>query len=243
MSQLRQSVRGAATSVDASGGPFAPAVSAAAERFRLHDAVPALEAASRGNVAPDDFVRRFIINGKAEDVHGLSQVLQQADPAAYQQARSQLGATLQRAAFGENTAGDKVFSQERFNKALRELGEAKLSAFFSPGEIDRIRTMGRVGAYITSQPAGSAVNNSNTASTAMNFLNRLPMPAAVRSAVSGVNTLATASQNGANARNALAAQVPSVRSSLTPEQENIIAMILGGGAAVAGAASAGAVRQ
>lgn len=35
-----------------------------------------------------------------------------------------------------------------------------------------MRAVGRVGAYIGSQPAGSAVNNSNTASAALNLFNK-----------------------------------------------------------------------
>jgi len=57
----------------------------------LQDAVPALKAAADGAVAPDDFVRRFVVGGKTNEVKGLAQVLKQSDPAAYQEARAQLG--------------------------------------------------------------------------------------------------------------------------------------------------------
>jgi hypothetical protein len=48
-------------------------VNAASERFKLHDAIPALKAASEGTTAPDDFVKRFILNGKTNEVTGLAQ--------------------------------------------------------------------------------------------------------------------------------------------------------------------------
>jgi hypothetical protein len=48
LSELRGSLRRTLESVDTSGGPFTPAVKAAADRFKLHDAIPALKAAADG---------------------------------------------------------------------------------------------------------------------------------------------------------------------------------------------------
>ena len=180
LGELRHAVKQAVVGADASGGPYAPAVAAAAKRFRLQDAVPALKAAADGSVAPDDFIRRFVLNGKVEELNGLAKVLKATDPDAYGQARAQIGAHLNRAAFGENTTGDKVFSAERFSKTLRTIGESKMAAFFTPAEIDQIKILGRVGAYIHQAPPGSAVNSSNTASAMMNLAGRIPgMPAVV----------------------------------------------------------------
>lgn len=61
-------------------------------------------------------------------------------------------------------AADEVanFSQSSFNKALREVGTEKLRLFFSPEEIAALQANGRVASYMQVQPAGSAVNNSNS---------------------------------------------------------------------------------
>ena len=243
LAELRNSIKNAVTGADPSGGPFKPAVDAAAQRFRLHEAIPALEAAAMNTTAPDDFVKRFVINGKVKDVVGMGKLLATVDKNAYDQARSQIGADLKRAAFGENTAGDKGFAQERFNKRLRELGTDKLLAFFSPDEVEQLKRLGRVGAYITSQPAGAAVNNSNTAATAVSLLSRIPMPQSVRSIAGGVNALATAGKNSANARAAMAADVPVSAADLSPQQANILAMILSGSAVGFGSGASGSVRQ
>lgn len=240
---LRNAVKNAVLSADATGGPFKPAVDAAAQRFRLHEAIPSLEAAANGTTAADDFVKRFVINGKVNDVQGMGKLLASVDKDAYNQARSQLGADLQRAAFGENMAGDKGFAQERFNKRLRELGTDKLAAFFSPEEIANLKTLGRVGSYITSQPAGSAVNNSNTASALFNLATKLPGGGMLGNVASGINAVTRSVKNATTAKNALAAEVPVSAADLTPQQANILAMILGGGAIGAGAASSGLVRQ
>lgn len=243
LSNLRNAVKNAVLSADSSGGPFKPAVDAAAQRFRLHEAIPSLEAAANGTTAADDFVKRFVINGKVNDVRGMGKLLASVDKDAYNQARSQLGADLQRAAFGENMAGDKGFAQERFNKRLRELGTDKLAAFFSPEEIATLKTLGRVGSYITSQPAGSAVNNSNTASALFNLATKLPGGGMLGNVASGINAVTRSVKNATTAKNALAAEVPVSAADLTPQQANILAMILGGGAIGAGAASSGLVRQ
>lgn len=240
---LRNAVKNAVLSADATGGPFKPAVDAAAQRFRLHEAIPSLEAAANGTTAADDFVKRFVINGKVNDVQGMGKLLASVDKDAYNQARSQLGADLQRAAFGENMAGDKGFAQERFNKRLRELGTDKLAAFFSPEEIANLKTLGRVGSYITSQPAGSAVNNSNTGSALFNLATKMPGGGMLGNVASGINAVTRSVKNAATAKNALAAEVPVSAADITPQQANILAMILGGGAIGAGAASSGLVRQ
>jgi hypothetical protein len=98
----------------------------------------------------------------------MAKLLKEHAPEAYQQARAQIGAELRRAGFGENIAGDKPFSQERFNAKLRQMGTARLQAFFTPDEIATLRTAGRVGAYMESPPAGSAVNFSNSGSAVAN---------------------------------------------------------------------------
>lgn len=207
LGELRHAVKQAVVGADASGGPFAPAVAAAAKRFRIQDAVPALKAAADGTVAPDDFVRRFVLNGKAEEVKGMSKILQATDPDAYAQARAQIGAHLNRAAFGENTTGDKVFSAERFNKALRTIGASKMEAFFTPAEIDQIKVLGRVGAYIHQAPPGSAPNSSNTGSAMMNLAARIPgIGPGIRAAVSVTQAAKGAINNGSAVNTALAAQ-------------------------------------
>lgn len=143
----------------------------ARERFQLQDAIPALKAAANGDVAPDAFVRKFVINGNTDEVRKMAKVL---SPEAFQEAKSQIGATLQRAAFGENTTGDKLLTPERLAKALRDIGPQKMRVFFSPDEVDQINRLTRIGSYINSVPGAAAVNTSNTASAAMNLAGAIP---------------------------------------------------------------------
>jgi hypothetical protein len=43
----------------------------AAERFGLHRAIPALEAAANGTVPADDFVKKFVLNAEVKELRAL----------------------------------------------------------------------------------------------------------------------------------------------------------------------------
>lgn len=140
----------------------------AAKRFATIEGSPALKAALEG-ASPDNFVSKYVIGADAQDLQNLSQLLTN-DPQSRGLVRGQIASYLQSKAFGANTAGDKGFAQESFNRALNNMGDARLAAFFTPNEIEQFHRIGRVGAYIGSTPAGSAVNRSNTAGALMNML-------------------------------------------------------------------------
>lgn len=240
LGKLRTALRGAIEGADASGGPFAPAVRAASERFRMHDAIPALRAAAEGNAAPDTFVSRFIVNGKTDEVIELAKVLRQADPAAHQEARAQIGDTLRRAAFGENVAGDAPFSAARYMETVRRIGDAKLKAFFSPEEVADMLRVGRVAAYIKQAPNASTVNTSNTASALANLMARTPGG----SAMLGLGNRAIgAVKDQSTVRNALAANIPARPRPLSNVEQNYLRYLLYSATGGAGAATGGAIGQ
>ncbi len=239
LSELRSAIKGAVTSVDEKGGPFAGAVKAASGRFKMHEAVPALKAAAEGSVAPDEFVRRFIVNAKnTDEVKGLAKILKDAAPDAFEEARKQMAATLQRAAFGENIAGDMAFSAERYMKTIRRIGPDRLSAFFTPEEVQKFMTAGRVAAYKNQAPADAVVNRSGTSAALINLLNKLPGGGA---ATSVAKSVAGSIQNGANVRNALSGIVPTEAATLNEGQNALLRYFLLGGGVVGGAGLAGAV--
>ena len=236
LSMLRGALNRAQTDVDAAGGPFAPAVKMAAERFKLHEAIPALKAAANGDVPADDFVRKFVINGDALELRGMAKLLKEHAPESYQQARAQIGADLRRSGFGENVAGDKPFSQERFNAKLRQMGTARLQAFFTPEEIATMRTVGRVGAYMESPPAGSAVNFSNSGSAVANVA-QAAAPGILGQIVGGARWAARAAGNNAAVGKAMRADVPRTSSGAAQPGARRLNELLLLGSAGAGAGS------
>ncbi|WP_250519502.1 hypothetical protein [Caballeronia sp. NCTM1] len=148
---------------------FNAARAAARDRFGEIDGNPALKAVVNGQAAPDNFFQKYVINGKAQDVDALLGLAPDQGGAL----RNQVVAYLKDKALGG--ASDEVgkFSQSGYNKALGQLGDAKLNALFSPEDVARLKQIGRVASYVQSQPAGAAVNNSNTAAAVMNLFSQI----------------------------------------------------------------------
>ena len=168
----------------------------------------------------------------------MAKLLKQHAPEAYQQARAQIGAELRRAGFGENVAGDKPFSQERFNAKLRQMGTARLQAFFSPDEIATLRTVGRVGSYMESPPAGSAVNFSNSGSAVANVA-QAAAPGVIGQIVGAARWAARAAGNNAAVGRAMRADVPTAASGAPARSRRLNELLLLGSAG----AGAGLGRQ
>lgn len=130
---------------------------------------PALQAV-RDGIEPDKFVQQFIVGngGKANiaDVNALHSSIK-SNPDAMQAVREQIVGHLKAKAL--NGAADEVgkISQSAYNKALIGIGDEKLSKFFSKPEVDQLKAIGRVASYEQFQPAGTAVNNSNTAAAGL----------------------------------------------------------------------------
>lgn len=230
LDQLRTSVKRAVTSDAGVDDVFAPARKLASERFTLQEAVPALEASANGRANPDTFVDNFMVSKTAQtkQVQEMARLLREQSPDAFNEARNQIGAYLQRKAFGENPAGDAKFNPAQYAKALRELGDKKLEAFFSAGEIGQMKRLSRVGAYIESIPVGRQPNTSGNWGAITNLATKLPgLPAAV--AVGGA--LKNSVGNQMAATNALSGKLPS---SLTPQQIEALSKLIAQGGLASG---------
>lgn len=244
LDQLRGAVQGSIDDLAGAGDAigtqaaqaFGQARQQAAERFKSLDATPALRAALDG-AEPDTFVRRYVLNGSTNELQALRKAVA-ADPNAMGSVRAQIAGYLRDKAFGTNAAGDANFAQASYNKALRDLGTNKLQAFFTPEEVAQMQAVGRVAGYINAQPAGSAVNNSNTASAAMNLLSDLSGRVG---SYPGLNVLRDSFRNFQNeraAQNALAAQLTPDAISGAPQFANAWRG-LGASGAVAGGSIGG----
>jgi hypothetical protein len=149
---------------------------AAAQRFGWQESARPIEAAL-GGAQPDDFIKRFVIGGTLQDAQAVAQNAPVAD------VRNAILAHLKEKAL--NGAADEVgkFSQSAFNKTLNQIGDRKLSLFFTPDELAVLRANGRVASYMQVQPVGSAVNNSNSGALLLGkgydalkaFLNKIPL--------------------------------------------------------------------
>ncbi len=234
LGMLRNSVKKSVSSDAGADDVFAPARKLAAQRFAQQDAIPALESAASGRGNPDVFVDNFLIGKSAQtkQVQELAALLKKESPQAFDEAKSQIGAYLGRKAFGENQAGDKAFSPERYATALRTFGSEKLGAFFSPDEVGQLQRLSRIGAYMESIPNASKPNTSGNWGAITNMAGKIPgIPTTL--ALAGALKSGVSNQMGVS--QALSEKLPA---HMTPEQVRLISQILAGGATVSGGATA-----
>lgn len=141
----------------------------AKSQFDWQESAPSIQSAL-GGANPQTFIKNNVISPSA-DVADVAKLTAAAGDAGKQAIRSQVAQYLKDSAIGvgkESSAAN--FSGINLNKALTTLGDRKLALFFSPDEIETLKSAGRVGTYETFQPRGSAVNNSNTTAAAANLL-------------------------------------------------------------------------
>lgn len=129
--------------------------------YAYEDSNPLVRSVLSGGSTSDPvrIAQRFVIGGTPDEARTLAR---EVGPQGVQQIKGAILAHLKDKA--TNGAADEVakFSQSAFNKALSQIGDTKLSLFFSPQEIQQLRANARVASYMQVQPVGSAVNNSNS---------------------------------------------------------------------------------
>jgi hypothetical protein len=113
-----------------------------------------------GDVAPDKFARKHIIDGTVENLAQMRQTFANEPPVIDSIKQRMIDFVLDRG----GVEGDYTkMSSAGMRKAFDQIGQRKWELFFDPQEIQQIRAAINVGRSIQIQPAGSAVNNSGTA--------------------------------------------------------------------------------
>jgi len=133
--------------------------SAAKERFDTLDADKAYKSAINGKVAPDDFIQKFVINGKKNDIDTMVRHLGEDSQAREVMAAGVVNWLKSKA--GILPDGSGAFSQKGFNKALSSI-DPKILAIVGPEVNSQLQTLGRTARNIQERPVGSHVNESNT---------------------------------------------------------------------------------
>lgn len=228
LDELRRSVENAISSVGDDAGAEAAVLaggarSAARERFTKIASSPAFKAAING-AEPDDFVRKYVINGKVNEINALADLL---GPEGKSTMQGQLLSYIEKKAMGMNAAGDGAASQASFNRTLDSIGRNKLAALLGPDKTDELYTLGRVMAYIQQRPAGSAVNESNTGAAIANLLGK------VGGTIKGAPYIndfvirpVQSFRDRSAAEAALAANLPKRAAELNPETVNALTRLL-----------------
>lgn len=145
---------------------------AAAAHFGWQESTPSI-AAALDKPNPATFIQNNVIS-KTADYADVAKFTAAAGDQGKDAIRSVMAQHLKDAAIGAGKDANAAnFSGVNLNKALAALGDRKLALFFSPTEIESMKSAGRVGTFETFQPAGSAVNNSNTTAAVANLLQGL----------------------------------------------------------------------
>ena len=211
----------------------------ASKRFTAIDNTPALKAAINA-AEPDDFVEKYVINGKVREINALADMV---GPEGQNTMRLQMMRYLETKAFGANAAGDGSSSQASFNRELNTIGRNKLAALLGEQETDKLFAVGRVMAYIQQRPAGSSVNESGTGAAVANLLGK------VGGTIKGapyINDFVikplTALKDRSEVKNSLAGALPKQAAQLDAKTVNALARYIRPAPVAAGAALGYSVR-
>ena len=171
----------------------------------LVENTPALKAIEDG-IHPDKFFEQFIIGngpkGYLSNVSSLKKAIA-AEPEVEEMLRKSIVDHLKQKALGTTDN----FSQSSFNRALDEIGDAKLRLFLGDEATNQLRQLGRAAKALQAQPKGTAVNNSNSgalvAAQTNNLLNRIAESRLVSMLPFGIGpTVRGVAQSGANVQKA-----------------------------------------
>ena len=132
---------------------------AAKERFDTLGSDKAYKAAVNGKVAPDDFINKFVVNGKKNDIDTMV-----AHLGADSQAREVMAAGIVnwlKSKSGISADGQGTFSQKGYNKALESI-DPKILNIVGPEVNKQLKALGNTARNIQERPVGGFVNESNT---------------------------------------------------------------------------------
>jgi hypothetical protein len=138
--------------------------SAAKERFDTLDSDKAYKAAVNGKVQPDDFINKFVVNGKKNDIDTMV-----AHLGVDSQAREVMAAGIVnwlKSKSGISADGQGTFSQKGYNKALESI-DPKILTIVGPEVNKQLKALGNTARNIQERPVGGFVNESNTLVGAM----------------------------------------------------------------------------
>lgn len=148
-------------------------------RVEQIEANPLLKAAAKGE-QPDKLFNKHILGGNIAELESTVKLLRSVDTQAVNDIRGQVAKYIMDKTLQSNGQP----SPAAMAKALGQIGDRRLNILFSPEEVAKLKDIGSAMHYLITQPPHSYVNNSNTASAAMNFLGNILNRPGVRLALS-----------------------------------------------------------
>lgn len=184
---------------------------AAAQRFAEQRAGSGISAAI-DDVAPDRFVKKFVLDAPVRDLRGTLSELKKS-PAGEQAIKDIKGHVLDTlllkstgATATDDVAG-RAFSGVKFGKALDAIAPEKLHQIFTPDEVSSLRTLQKASKLLTEEVPFSDVNHSKTTAALANLFLKIgntPLLGQLASPIIGTAKIGMDWVNNANARKQVA---------------------------------------
>lgn len=211
VNDLRGALNESLIDVPGAGELLTKAREAAASRFAAQKAAKGVSAAI-DDVAPDRFVKKFILDADVRDVRGIMAELKKSPTGeqAVKDIKGHVLDTLLMKATGATAADDAVgraFSGVKFGKALDSIAPEKLHQLFTPDEVTALRTLQKASKLLTEEVPFSDVNHSKTAAALANLFLKIgntPLLGHISAPIIGTAKIGMDWVNNANARRQVA---------------------------------------
>lgn len=129
------------------------------------EGMPLLQDVRKG-VEPDKLFNKHILNGNVNELDRTIELLNNVNPQAVADLKQQTLEYIANKAIKQNGQ----FSPASMKGALDSIGDRRLAILFEPSELKNIKNISKAGEYLVTQPNNAYVNNSNSASGAINSL-------------------------------------------------------------------------
>jgi hypothetical protein len=143
-------------------------------RKQMLENTPALKFAVDNDIPDQQFIQKFVISKNAKPGELLNMRAQlEKQPEIWNEIKSQVASFIKSKAAPGSSDEVAKFSQSGFDRALKQIGDAKLKILFDPKELEQLKRIGRVASFIQVDPIGAAVNHSKSAIEMTNILSRM----------------------------------------------------------------------
>ena len=141
----------------------------ATKRFTTIEGIPALRDAFRGK-EPDKFVQNHILQGNVDQISKMSKYLQENNPEALAQIQNDVIRHIKNRVTNNVSDQNAKFSQAGLKEFVTGPMGDRLKRFLTPEQFNGLNALNRVAENALVEPVAAAVNKSNTASAAANFV-------------------------------------------------------------------------
>lgn len=130
--------------------------------------------AAADDVAPDKFLKKFVIGGDVRDIKALVKTLTTGTPEQVAKGAESLNsiraATLTELFEGKGAFVDGMLSGAKLDKALRDMGPERVRAIFTPEQVAQLERLRKVSLDLTKPPPLADINYSRTSGALANLL-------------------------------------------------------------------------